>query len=369
MPNAAYFSRYPPFPTNIPIADVPVLSFAKLANNDEHESHALFEASRRIGFFQLDFTGCLFGDEFLKSTEEMFDLNAELYSLPQEELKKYAYNPPISLFRYKPIGYHKIGGTGDRVELYGISRDDIFGASEPLPNPSCIERSRPQLRAYIEQANGVVEILLGHFEKHLRLPPGTFSKLQPMTEPSGSVLRMLKYEPQPPHDRRTAMMGHTDITTLTLLFSTTGGLQILNEDADPHLESSWTYIKPQPSTCIVNLGDAMVEWTGGILRSAMHRVASAPGDQASVTRYVVGYFARPAGNVLMKPLAAPEYPSSLIPHVEEGEESGTDMNAREWEWHKLSSVKAGNLKGSLGGKHFEPKRDLKELFPVTIDAV
>lgn len=27
------------------------------------------------------------------------------------------------------------------------------------------------------------------------------------------------------------MMGHTDITALTLLFSTTGGLQILNDDA------------------------------------------------------------------------------------------------------------------------------------------
>ncbi|KAB8300562.1 hypothetical protein EYC80_000720 [Monilinia laxa] len=249
---------------------------------------------------------------------------------------------------YKPLGYHKIGKTGDRVELYGISRDDILGASDPLPNPSCIERSRPHLRTYIEQANGIVEVVLGHLEKHLKLPQGTFSRLQLMTEPSGSVLRMLKYEPQPFDDRRTAMMGHTDITALTLLFSATGGLQILNNDA-------------------VNLGDAMVEWTGGILRSAMHRVTSAPGDQASVTRYVVGYFARPAGDALMKRLAAPEYPFSLIPPVE-GEECGVDMNARDWEWHKLSSVKAGNIGGSLGGKPFEPKQDLKELFPVILNA-
>lgn len=97
---------------------------------------------------------------------------------------------------YKPLGYHKIGNTGDRVELYGISRDDILGASDPLPNPSCIERSRPQLKTYIEQANGIVEVVFGHLEKHLKLPQGTFSKLQPMTKPSGSVLRMLKYEPQ-----------------------------------------------------------------------------------------------------------------------------------------------------------------------------
>ncbi|ESZ94249.1 hypothetical protein SBOR_5383 [Sclerotinia borealis F-4128] len=369
MPTPAYFSKYPPFPSNIPVANVPVFSFSKLATNDEYESHALFEASRHIGFFQLDFTGCLFGEEFLKNSEYMFDLNAELYALPKEELNEYAYNPPVSLFRYKPLGYHKIGEIGDRVELYGISRDDITGASEPLDNPPCIERSRPQLKTYIEQANGIVEFVLGHLEKHLELPQGTFSKLQPMTEPSGSVPWMLKYEPQPPDDRRTAMMGHTDITALTLLFSTTGGLQILNDEADPHLESSWTHIKPQPSTCIVNLGDAMVEWTGGILRFSMHRVTAAPGDQAYVTRYVVGYLARPAGDVLMKRLTAPEYPSSLIPPVEEGEESGNDMNARDWEWHKLSSVKAGNIGGSLGGKPFEPERDLKELFPVIINAI
>lgn len=97
---------------------------------------------------------------------------------------------------YKPLGFHKIGKTGDRVELYGISRDDITGASKPLSNPDCIERSRPQLKTYIEQANQIVELVLGHLEKHLKLPQGTFSKLQPMMERSGSVLRLLKYEPQ-----------------------------------------------------------------------------------------------------------------------------------------------------------------------------
>ena len=99
--------------------------------------------------------------------------------------------------RYKPLGYHKIGESGpDRVELYGISRDDITGVSAPLPNPSCIERARPQLKNYIEQSNGVVEVILGHLEKQLKLENGTFSKLQSMTEPSGSILRMLKYDPQ-----------------------------------------------------------------------------------------------------------------------------------------------------------------------------
>lgn len=105
----------------------------------------------------------------------------------------------------------------------------------------------------------------------------------------------------------------------------------------------------------------------------MHRVTSAPGAQASVTRYVVGYFARPAGDVAMKRLVGREYPDSLIPPIEDEDEKlgndMNDMNARDWEWHKLSEVKKGNIRGSLGGRPFEPKRDLKDLFPRIVNVV
>lgn len=111
----------------------------------------------------------------------------------------------------------------------------------------------------------------------------------------------------------------------------------------------------------------MVEWTGGILRSAMHRVTSAPGDQADVTRYVVGYFARPAGDAPMKRLAPPVYASSLISPTKTPEDD-CDMNARDWEWHKLSAVREGNIGGSSGGRPIEPKKKLEDMFSPVIVA-
>ncbi|TEY29576.1 hypothetical protein BOTCAL_0938g00020 [Botryotinia calthae] len=366
MPTPAYFSKYPPFPSNIPVAKLPVVSFSKLLSNDEDESNSVFEASRAMGFFLLDLSGCSAGEEFLKNAESMFDLNEKVNALSQEELMKYAYKPPTSLFGYKHLGNLKIeSGLPDRVEFYNIGRDDMTGVSEPLANPSCIEHARPLIKNYMQQANGIVELICGHFEKQLRLEKGTLTKLQSITEPSGTSLRMLRYEPQPLDDRRTSLLGHTDIGSLTLLFNITGGLQLLTPDADPSIESSWTYVKPQPSTCIVNLGDAMVEWTAGILRSNMHRVTYAPGEQGATTRYSLAYLVRPSGVASMKRLAPPNHPSSLVPQILEGEDGDNEMNAREWEAHKAVAIRAGKDNArSRGGRPF--KVDGQHVLPAVI---
>jgi len=82
----------------------------------------------------------------------------------------------------------------------------------------------------------------------------------------------------------------------------------------------------------------MVQWSGGILGSNMHRVATAPGQQAGWTRYSLAYLVRPESNVSMRRLAGSEF----IPDPDEGEEdedicaqgvgeneSGTDCEGRE----------------------------------------
>jgi isopenicillin N synthase-like dioxygenase len=126
-----------------------------------------------------------------------------------------------------------------------------------------------------------------------------------------------------------------------------GGLQLLTPDADPRIESSWVWIQPQPGCAIVNLGDAMVEWSGGVLRSNMHRVTFAPGEQSNSTRHSLAYLVRPDGTAPMKRVAEGD---SLIPKLEEGEEENL-MNAREWEAHKAVAIRAGRDNArSRGGK-------------------
>jgi isopenicillin N synthase-like dioxygenase len=246
--------------------------------------------------------------------------------------------PSTDTSRFKPIGNLKIEDGGpDRFQFYNVGQDDMTGTSKALSNPSCMEAHRPDIKAYMEQAHSIISLICYHLDKQLHLSPGTLVSMQPMTRPSGTALRLLKYPPQPAGDQRTSLLGHTDIGSLTILFNITGGLQLLTPGADPKDESSWMYVKLVPGCAIVSLGDAMVEWSAGILRSNMHRVTFAPREQGKVPRYSVAYLVRPDGDAPMKRLASGE---SLIPELEEGEEDN-ELTAREWEAQKAIAIRSG----------------------------
>ena len=47
----------------------------------------------------------------------------------------------------------------------------------------------------------------------------------------------------------------------------------------------------------------MVHFSEGVVRSNLHQVAYAPGDQAVMDRYSIAYFARPKDNHVLEGLA------------------------------------------------------------------
>lgn len=120
----------------------------------------------------------------------------------------------------------------------------------------------------------------------------------------------LTADPQLTPSVPTALGEHTDFGTLTLLHNRLGGLQIL---PPPHLTQNpktpnstsssrpqWHYVRPLNHHIIVNLGDALVKFTSGLLRSNLHRVVDPPGQQRGHERYSLVYFARPEDEVVLK---------------------------------------------------------------------
>ena len=127
-----------------------------------------------------------------------------------------------------------------------------------------------------------------------------------------------------------------------MLFNRVGGLQVLPQGED----GEWLYVRPLPGHAIVNLGDAMVKFTNGLLRSNIHRVVSPPGEQGGWTRYSVVYFARPEDDVLLRRLEG----SKLIPEVEGGEEE--EINSKDWVLRRAlgrrDDVKSVDFEKSVG---------------------
>ena len=114
-------------------------------------------------------------------------------------------------------------------------------------------------------------------------------------------------------------------------------------------KENWQYVKPVPNNVIINLGDAMVDWTGQLLRSNEHRVTFAPGDQAKYPRYSIAYLIRPEKIISMKRLVGGYIPSA----AKDGQEEIL-MSAEEWEMKKAMALKNGaDCARSKGEREFK----------------
>lgn len=178
----------------------------------------------------------------------------------------------------------------------------------------------PLFKSFLLHGQSIVSLINRAISVELGLPPDTLASLQPLDKASGTSVRIIKaYASTGDEDSRTNMIHHTDFGTITLLANVLGGLQILTPGGDVMDEDAWRYVRPKPGCLIVNLGDAMVQWTGGILRSNMHRIRFAPGQQRFVDRYSVAILVRPNRDASMRSLVGPS-------------DGGTDDGLTAWEW-------------------------------------
>ncbi|ETI20914.1 hypothetical protein G647_07257 [Cladophialophora carrionii CBS 160.54] len=315
------YENAPRFPDDVPTAPLLRLSLAKLLDQDPEEVNRFVRACEDLGFFYLDLSGP--GDSILADADELFRVGEKLFDLPQEEKKQYDFQQKKSYFGYKGYGANVVDKDGnlDRNEFYNVSKDDMFGLMDPLPAPEVLTSRRPLLKSFISSAHGIVTLVLELLNDHLQLPPNTLQNMHRLDGHSGDQVRFIKAPPQPSDDRRTALGEHTDFGSVTVLFNRLGGLQVL----PPGRDAQWCYVKPLPNHAIINLGDAMVKFTNGLLRSNIHRVVAPPGEQANYTRYSLVYFNRPENDVKLKRLDG----SDKIPPLEE-DAVEEDINSNDW---------------------------------------
>ena len=165
---------------------------------------------------------------------------------------------------------------------------------------------------------------------------------------SGDQVRWVRAPPRDLDNKQEAEIRtlgeHTDFGSVTILFNRLGGLQILPPGSD-----EWCFVKPLKGHCVVNMGDALVKFTSGILRSNIHRVVSPPGEQSGSTRMSLVYFARPEDEVVLKVLPG----SEMID--EKWRQQGSpveaeEVTAKEWILRRAMGRRAGGdwAKGGVG---------------------
>ncbi|KAK4542485.1 hypothetical protein LTR36_006737 [Oleoguttula mirabilis] len=349
------FQDLPPFPDDVPTAPLLRLSLKKLLDRDPQEETSLWRACCDLGFFYLDLRsgeqskrdsfhedgdGELNGDALLKDADALFHLGEQLFSLPDAEKQKYDFKDQGSYFGYKGLGSGVLDskGTRDRNEFYNTSKDDHLGLSERLPAPDLLQKddSRALLKSYMQRSHAIVSLILGQLNSRLGLPSETLQSLHRLRGASGDQVRWVRSPPQPMDDRKLALGEHSDFGSVTILFNRLGGLQVL-----PPNSEEWCYVKPLRGHCIVNLGDAMVKFTAGILRSNIHRVVNPPGEQGGSTRMSLVYFARPEDEVVLKVLEGSEMIRDKHAAQQGGSADEEQITAKEWIMRRAMGRRAG----------------------------
>ena len=224
-----------------------------------------------------------------------------------------------------------------------MSKDDILGISEPLPAPEVLEPHRGLLKSYMQQSHALVSLILRLLNARLGLPSETLPSKHKFNAVSGDQVRWVYAPPQPFDDRKTALGAHTDFGSVTILFNRLGGLQVLPPNTD-----EWCYVKPLKGHAVVNLGDAMVKFTAGILRSNMHRVSNPPGEQADSTRMSLVYFARPEDDIILKVLEG----SRMIDEKKaqsNDDAADEEITAKDWILRRALGRRAGGNWDKSGG--------------------
>jgi isopenicillin N synthase-like dioxygenase len=298
-------SELPPFPDGLPLAPIARISHQKLLQSDRTETARVLEACRTHGFFYLDLTEDDTGRTLLEYSEDLLSLAYRSFDRPVEEKRKYALLKGVNLFGYKENGTVKQTDPEkrpDTTEFFNVAKDHVHGFDKTREYPQEIVDNKPLFQSFTREAHKTCMLVLITLAKQLDLAPDSFTNKNIFTETSGDHCRLTHKIAHPTDKNAIGLPSHTDFGSITMLFNWLGGLQI--QSHDPAKKGEWEYVKPMPGHAIVNLGDAMVTFTNGLLKSGKHRVIPAPGEQVDVDRYSIVYFVRPHNSVIMEPLEA-----------------------------------------------------------------
>jgi len=275
---------------------------------------------------------------------KMFDMGAETMALPMEKKMEFEQGDEGMSFGYKASGANAVDASGkeDAVEFINVAKDDALAwprqarrAYPPTVNARMESTIAPFIRKSLDINNNLIDV----FNERLGLPSGTLLKKHTMEEYSASESRVIKTPPCPP-DKGQVIGSHTDFGTLSFLHNRLGGLQVLV----PGVET-WQYVKPLPGHAICNIGDALSLFSGGILRSNLHRVVPPPGEQGKFERWSLVFFTRPGNSVLLRALVedSPMIAESVARTPEKNFETGS--TAFDWFSRRIRNQRMKNRKG------------------------
>jgi len=337
----------PAWPQDVPTHPLLVIDYQLLKKREPAEIERLWEAATKLGFWYLK------NHEVDELAQDMFDLGAEVMDLPVEEKMKYEQGNEGTSFGYKMAGGNAVAANGepDTTEFLNVAKDDALAwpnlvrrapPSTSYPEPA-LAHMESTIVPFVKKSLEVNNLIIDIFNDKLGLGKGRLLEFHTNEEWSGSEARIIRNNATP-STKKIAIGSHTDFGSLSFLHNRQGGLQVL-----PPGSETWQYVKPLEKHAICNIGDALSIFSGGILRSNLHRVVPPPSTQANITRWSLVFFSRPGNSSLLRALTEE---SNMIAKAvavaqagEDGKKFDTGSTAVEWFARRIRNQRIANRKG------------------------
>jgi isopenicillin N synthase-like dioxygenase len=270
---------------DVPVYHMETVSFERLLSQEPAEIEKLVNCCNTVGFFYIDLQG-IDGRRVLEDQRQTLDLMHRFFGSPIEAKNQYGLISPH--LGYEPVGSRTgvLENTKDGYEMIKVARDEIQRDSPHLPS---VIKNSPDIKILenaISGCNIVTKTILSALSTGLGLVGASrFENTHRNDRPSTTTLAMMHYIPSDPAvDKNIGHQKHTDISSLTLLFSDQWGLQVR-----PPRAREFGFVKPKDGCAIVNVGDSLRFASGHTMQSCIHRVV--PFDPTE-HRYSIAYFLR-----------------------------------------------------------------------------
>lgn len=179
------------------------------------------------------------------------------------------------------------------------------------------------MKTFISEVHDYTQCILSVLSEALELPYN-LRDCHRKDKPSSANMAMLKYLPWSSNDEKVGNMAHTDMGTLTVVFTQSEGLQALLPGSSGTDE--WSYIPPRPGHAVVNVGDSLRFLSKGALASSLHRVVPPPPPHSpGQDKFSCVYFLRP------------EFDAKFTDHA------GKEINSVEWHNQKYALFREPSL--------------------------
>jgi len=296
-------------PRQADTSEIPIVSLAGATTSHDALSAAarqIGQAAQEAGFFYIadhGVSGVL--------VRRMFEEADRFSRLPLDRKMSILFTNSPNYRGYLPTktkGYDRTR-KGNLIEAFQIMRelgddDPDVKAGKPLHGPNQWPDGLPGFRAVVEEyqqaMHDLSDTLLRAFALSLGAPEDFFTSKfrKPLT-----LLRLAHYPPPdgPPTEEEIGLSAHRDKGAFTILAQDmNGGLEIQTRKGE------WVGARPIAGTFVINIGDAMAQWTNDRFTSTLHRVVNYSGRD----RYSIPFFANMDYDVVATCLPACQSPAN-----------------------------------------------------------